>query len=98
MAGRDLRFAIVGAGMSGLLCAIKLREAGFDDFTIYEKADRVGGTASVPPLQRVPRLAKHSLLNAAPASPSRSHAGGSATANDSAKLRPETRAPCGVRR
>jgi len=30
--------------MSGILCAIKLREAGFDDFAIYEKADRLGGT------------------------------------------------------
>jgi len=39
-----LRFAIIGAGMSGILSAIKLREAGFDDFTIYEKADRLGGT------------------------------------------------------
>jgi cation diffusion facilitator CzcD-associated flavoprotein CzcO len=30
--------------MSGILSAIKLREAGFTDFTIYEKAGRVGGT------------------------------------------------------
>lgn len=43
-AERPLRFAIIGAGVSGLLSAIKLREAGFDDFTIYEKADRPGGT------------------------------------------------------
>ena len=43
-AERPLRFAIIGAGMSGILSAIKLREAGFDDFTIYEKADRLGGT------------------------------------------------------
>ncbi len=38
------RFAIIGAGMSGILSAIKLREAGITDFTVYEKADRVGGT------------------------------------------------------
>jgi cation diffusion facilitator CzcD-associated flavoprotein CzcO len=40
----DLRFAVVGAGMAGILTAIKLREAGFENFTVYEKADRVGGT------------------------------------------------------
>jgi cation diffusion facilitator CzcD-associated flavoprotein CzcO len=39
-----LRFAIIGAGMAGILSAIKLRAAGFSDFTIYEKADRLGGT------------------------------------------------------
>lgn len=39
-----LRFAIVGAGMSGILAAIELQKAGFDDFAIYEKADRLGGT------------------------------------------------------
>jgi cation diffusion facilitator CzcD-associated flavoprotein CzcO len=41
---RRLRFAIIGAGMAGILSAIKLREAGFDDFVVYEKADRLGGT------------------------------------------------------
>ena len=39
-----MRFAVIGAGMSGVLCAIVLREAGFDDFAIYEKAERLGGT------------------------------------------------------
>ena len=38
------RFLIIGAGMSGILSAIKLREAGLHDFSIYEKADRLGGT------------------------------------------------------
>ena len=38
------RFAVIGAGMAGILAAIKLREAGFDDVVVYEKADRVGGT------------------------------------------------------
>jgi cation diffusion facilitator CzcD-associated flavoprotein CzcO len=41
---RPLRIAIIGAGMSGILSAIKLHEAGLDDFVIYEKADRLGGT------------------------------------------------------
>src|SRR5262245_61240340 len=41
---RSLRFAIIGAGMSGIVAAIKLSEAGYDDFTLYEKADRLGGT------------------------------------------------------
>ena len=36
--------AIFGAGMAGILSAIKLREAGLTDFTVYEKASRLGGT------------------------------------------------------
>ena len=43
-AKRRLRFAIIGAGMAGILSAIKLAEAGHDDLVIYEKADRMGGT------------------------------------------------------
>jgi cation diffusion facilitator CzcD-associated flavoprotein CzcO len=39
-----LRFLIIGAGMAGILSAIKLRAAGVDEFAIYEKADRLGGT------------------------------------------------------
>jgi cation diffusion facilitator CzcD-associated flavoprotein CzcO len=41
---RELRFAIIGAGMAGILSGIRLQEAGLTDFTIYEKADRFGGT------------------------------------------------------
>jgi cation diffusion facilitator CzcD-associated flavoprotein CzcO len=40
----DVRFVIIGAGMGGILMAIKLKEAGFHDFVIIEKGDRVGGT------------------------------------------------------
>ncbi|NOX95620.1 MAG: NAD(P)/FAD-dependent oxidoreductase [Alphaproteobacteria bacterium] len=36
--------AILGAGFSGLGMAIRLRQAGIGNFTIYEKADDVGGT------------------------------------------------------
>ncbi|HUD93954.1 NAD(P)/FAD-dependent oxidoreductase [Sphingobium sp.] len=38
-----LRFAVIGAGMAGLLAGVRLRQAG-EQFTIFEKADRLGGT------------------------------------------------------
>ena len=41
---RNLSFAVIGAGMSGILSSIKLREHGYTDITIYEKADGLGGT------------------------------------------------------
>ena len=41
---RDLRVVVVGAGMSGILCGIRLQQEGITDVTIYEKGDRVGGT------------------------------------------------------
>jgi cation diffusion facilitator CzcD-associated flavoprotein CzcO len=39
-----MRLAVIGAGMAGILSAIKLEEAGLTDFTVYEKGDRLGGT------------------------------------------------------
>lgn len=39
-----LRFAVIGAGMSGILSVIELERAGYRDITVYEKADRPGGT------------------------------------------------------
>lgn len=41
---RQPRIAIVGAGLSGIGAVIKLREAGYTDLVVYEKADRIGGT------------------------------------------------------
>lgn len=38
------RIAIIGAGLSGMCMAIQLKKAGIASFTIYEKADKVGGT------------------------------------------------------
>jgi cation diffusion facilitator CzcD-associated flavoprotein CzcO len=35
---------VVGAGVSGIAMGIHLKRAGFENFTIYEKADEVGGT------------------------------------------------------
>ena len=40
---RLLKVAIVGAGFGGLGMAIRLKQAGFYDFTIYERGDSVGG-------------------------------------------------------
>jgi len=39
-----IRVVVIGAGMAGLLAVIKLRDAGVHDVTVYEKADRLGGT------------------------------------------------------
>lgn len=38
-----LRFAVIGAGMAGILAGIRLHQAG-ENFTVYEKAERLGGT------------------------------------------------------
>lgn len=40
---RKVRFAIIGAGFSGLAVAIRLRREGIRDFVIVERADSVGG-------------------------------------------------------
>jgi len=40
----SLRFAVIGAGMSGILAVIKLREAGFRHIEIFERAADLGGT------------------------------------------------------
>ncbi|OBF17301.1 monooxygenase [Mycobacterium kubicae] len=41
---RPVQVAIIGAGMSGICMAAKLQDAGMDSFTIFEKAEDVGGT------------------------------------------------------
>ena len=38
------RFAIIGAGAGGLCTGIKLLERGRDDFLIFDREPRVGGT------------------------------------------------------
>jgi cation diffusion facilitator CzcD-associated flavoprotein CzcO len=38
------RIAIIGSGFAGLCVAIQLKKRGVDSFTIFEKADRIGGT------------------------------------------------------
>jgi cation diffusion facilitator CzcD-associated flavoprotein CzcO len=41
---RSLRIAIIGAGPGGLCMAVRLRQAGMDDFVLLEKGGGVGGT------------------------------------------------------
>lgn len=43
-ARRNPSVLIIGAGATGMLSAIRLRDAGITNITIIEKADRVGGT------------------------------------------------------
>ncbi len=40
----DLRVAVIGAGPAGLAAAHELKEQGFNNFKIFEKASAVGGT------------------------------------------------------
>src|SRR5260370_7222872 len=42
--GTNLRYIIIGAGMAGILAAIRLKQRGETNFVIYEKGDSVGGT------------------------------------------------------
>lgn len=44
MTGMSRSIAVIGAGLGGLCAAVKLKEAGYDDVVVLEKADKVGGT------------------------------------------------------
>lgn len=37
------QIAIIGSGFGGIGLAIRLKKAGIDDFTLYERADEIGG-------------------------------------------------------
>jgi cation diffusion facilitator CzcD-associated flavoprotein CzcO len=41
---REVRVAVVGAGFSGLGMAIRMKQAGIDDFVVLERGEEVGGT------------------------------------------------------
>ncbi len=41
---QDFPIAIIGAGFAGIGMAIRLKQAGIDSFTIFERADEIGGT------------------------------------------------------
>jgi cation diffusion facilitator CzcD-associated flavoprotein CzcO len=38
------RVAVIGAGLGGVAAGVKLKKAGIDDFTIFEKSSGIGGT------------------------------------------------------
>ncbi|QHE74251.1 flavin-containing monooxygenase [Rhodococcus sp. WAY2] len=40
----DVRIAVIGAGFSGLGMAIRLKQAGVEDFVVLERGDAAGGT------------------------------------------------------
>ncbi len=43
-AASDFPIAILGAGFAGIGAAIQLQKAGIDSFTVFERAEEVGGT------------------------------------------------------
>ena len=44
LSAEKLRIVIIGAGPCGICMAIKLLEAGYDNFIVLEKAESLGGT------------------------------------------------------
>jgi cation diffusion facilitator CzcD-associated flavoprotein CzcO len=44
MGTTDLPIAIIGAGFAGIGMAIRLKQAGIDSFTMFERAGEIGGT------------------------------------------------------
>ena len=44
MSKSTIKIVIIGAGMAGLLSAIRLKRAGYTQISVFEKADRLGGT------------------------------------------------------
>ena len=42
--GKDFPIAIIGSGFAGIGAAIQLKKAGIDSFTIFERANEIGGT------------------------------------------------------
>ena len=44
MEARNLPIAIIGAGFAGIGTAIRLKQAGIESFTLYERAAEIGGT------------------------------------------------------
>jgi cation diffusion facilitator CzcD-associated flavoprotein CzcO len=41
--GRSRSVAVVGGGFGGIAAAVMLRRAGYDDVTVFERGERVGG-------------------------------------------------------
>lgn len=45
----ETKIAIIGAGISGVSCAISLLDNNFDEFYIFEANERIGGRCLTVP-------------------------------------------------
>lgn len=60
---KDTRVCIVGAGISGLTAGYQLKKQGYNNVTVIEKADRVGGKCYSPVVDNHPYdLGGHEML------------------------------------
>lgn len=51
MANKDEKICIIGGGPAGLACGVYLEKKGYENYTIYEKLNKVGGKAYSPKIE-----------------------------------------------
>ena len=63
VAPQSPKILIIGAGMSGILVAMRLLNAGFTDFRIYEKDEDLGGTWRINTIRALPVMCRRIITH-----------------------------------